>query len=87
LFEFRGAALHSKQVRWGTAKFADSRGMQELVNGFERAKEAGKTSAQVGRGLAGWHEIALPELIGNGDDSGAHRPVFVRALRPDHAFF
>ncbi len=39
------------------------------------------------RTLAALPEIADAELIRVGDRRGAHGPVFMRSLRPGHAFF
>ena len=45
LFKLGRAALCSKQVRRRAAQFASFGGIQELVDGFERAEEAGETGA------------------------------------------
>jgi hypothetical protein len=61
--------------------------MQKFVHCFERAEKSSKTILQMGRGWAHGREIALAKSIGKGNHRRPHRPVFVRAPRPNNALF
>src|SRR5665213_367956 len=62
------------------------RSLHILIDGLQRAKEAHEAVVDGGRVLQRLPEIARSELALQRDDGGAHGPIFMCTLRPDHLF-
>jgi hypothetical protein len=56
-----------------------------LIEHLKRTEESGKRRSYVRRTSPHLTKIARAKLVCNRDRGSAHRPVFVRALRPSDA--
>jgi len=55
------------------------------IHFFQRSEESRERAVQFRRQPPGGAKIAGAELIGDGNDGRAHRPILMRALRPGEA--